>query len=496
MKKLKSEKGAITLIALVSVMFLVSFLISSYVMVANKVQMQKQIIKETQKIYEPKSSIEEIYSSYFSTNEVIPIYTAEQLLAIGEENKIININGKYYTFTNKDTYILKNNLTIYEEQLPENWTAPEIFFMKSQNTGTIGYNGYTVTIKYENETEKVLDGNPIITLDISDGAIEIANTGYKIVSTDGTILDSEEEYTGPYIITGNTIANDVKISGRGDFEITLKDLSIDLSSMQNQCAFNANYDQIQKGKNVTIKLEGDNALKGGNGSAGLGFVGAIANIDGETEGSTLTIEGNGRLNVTGGGNYSAGIGGAYTGINSPYGDVNNIIINSGTIIATAGSNGCGIGSGWGKSANNIVINGGNIIADSGNRHGIGSINNDNNYIIINGGNITTYGREYGEGLHAANIIINGGRINAISTNRNRVGIYGEGLVINGGTIITTATKDNVNPGIGIAIYKGQSPTEEQIASINVKINGGNVISTGSYPIGARNSRSICKEFTK
>ena len=44
MKKLKSEKGAITIIVLVSVLFFVSFLISSYVIIANKVQTQKEII--------------------------------------------------------------------------------------------------------------------------------------------------------------------------------------------------------------------------------------------------------------------------------------------------------------------------------------------------------------------------------------------------------------------------------------------------------------------
>ena len=52
MKNFKSEKGAITIIVLVSVLFFVSFLISSYVIVANKVQAQKEIVQQTRDIYE------------------------------------------------------------------------------------------------------------------------------------------------------------------------------------------------------------------------------------------------------------------------------------------------------------------------------------------------------------------------------------------------------------------------------------------------------------
>ena len=46
MKSFRNEKGAITILVLVSILFMVSFLITSYIITANKVQTQKEIIQE------------------------------------------------------------------------------------------------------------------------------------------------------------------------------------------------------------------------------------------------------------------------------------------------------------------------------------------------------------------------------------------------------------------------------------------------------------------
>lgn len=77
MKRLKNENGGITVIALVSVLFMVSFLVSAYIIAANKVQVQKEIIQETIRIYESEKSMEELYNSHLSQNENIAIYTNE-----------------------------------------------------------------------------------------------------------------------------------------------------------------------------------------------------------------------------------------------------------------------------------------------------------------------------------------------------------------------------------------------------------------------------------
>jgi hypothetical protein len=145
MKKLKSQNGVITMVTLISMLFLVSFLMSSYVIVANKVKTQKEIVKETEKIYKPTYTMEEIYNSYFSADSVIPIYTVEQLLLIGQGNKQVDINGKIYTFTNSSSYALKNNLKIDSNYLgfEEAW----IPIAKNTNfNGNFEGNGNTITV--------------------------------------------------------------------------------------------------------------------------------------------------------------------------------------------------------------------------------------------------------------------------------------------------------------------------------------------------------------
>lgn len=244
MKMLRNEKGAITIIVLVSVLFMVSFLISSYVIIANKVQAQKEVIAETKRIYESDKSMEEIYNSYFNENGIIPIYTKEQYLEIGK-NKIFKINDKYYTFSTIGTYILINGFEFDESELPIGWKEPENLLKNTP--GAVDYNGYKVKVSYENGKEKIYDGR--FTLDVADGQIDITSTGYKITYTDpetGAKTITEENYTGPYIITGTTTTNYVEIKSTGNFDITLKDLSIDASSISSYCAFNANYNNYAK----------------------------------------------------------------------------------------------------------------------------------------------------------------------------------------------------------------------------------------------------------
>lgn len=130
MKKIKSENGAITIITLVSILFMVSFLISSYILISNKAQAQKDIIEETRKIYEPTATMEEIYNSYFNNSKIVPIYTVEQLLIMGSDNKNVNINGKYYDFNNDENtiYVLMNDLKFrasdYADQLTNGYWMP------------------------------------------------------------------------------------------------------------------------------------------------------------------------------------------------------------------------------------------------------------------------------------------------------------------------------------------------------------------------------------
>ena len=88
MKNLKSEKGAITILVITSILFMLSFLISTYVIIANKVQEQKEIIAKTKDIYESNLDMEEIYNSYFDNNEIVPIYNKSQLFKLGSNSNV------------------------------------------------------------------------------------------------------------------------------------------------------------------------------------------------------------------------------------------------------------------------------------------------------------------------------------------------------------------------------------------------------------------------
>ena len=314
--------------------------------------------------------------------------------------------------------------------------------------------GFIFTVLYDST---IIEGK-LAYLDIAEGTIELKENSYK----QG---ENEYEYKGKYIITGTTTENIVKITQKGTYDITIKDLNIDVKN-SNYCAINASGKSIET--YVTITLEGNNYLQSGYGP-GLGFAGAKANINGITNGSTLTIEGNGNLEAKGLGNgYAAsGIGSSYGG--DARGAVNNITINSGNITAIGKGNASGIGSVLYGNTNNIVINGGNVYAKAGNGSGIGSRGGTVDNIIINGGNITAIAGDYGAGIGGTNsgsgkIQINGGIIKAQGIYQfSAIGGRCKAVQINGGTIKAISTR---NEGISC-------DTEGSIM-----ITGGNVLAKG------------------
>lgn len=136
MKNRSQENGAITIVVLVSVLFMISFLISSYILISNKVNAQKDVLEETRSIYESKLPMEEIYNSYFNNDNMVPIYTVEQLLDVGsgKVKQISQENGKIYNFSKDANYMLMNDIQFKtseytsligtdEQGNPKEWTA-------------------------------------------------------------------------------------------------------------------------------------------------------------------------------------------------------------------------------------------------------------------------------------------------------------------------------------------------------------------------------------
>ena len=321
-------------------------------------------------------------------------------------------------------------------------------------------------------------------LDIADGTIDLKQEGY--VQNNQPLV----KYDGKYVITGTTKDNVVRVMEEGTYNIILKDLNIDVSEKkygntnQGYCAFNANRGAKSTGCFVNIILEGENYLIGGSDGPGLGFSKAKPNVDGERNGSTLTIDGNGSLYAKAG-PWASGIGSGYTGWEASSGNVSNIIINGGNIEAVATINGAGIGSALHASVNNIIINGGNIIARGGNGSGIGVRNKSADNIIINGGNIEAYGSDYGSGIgggESGSLKITGGNIYSTtrSANYSAIGNKCTSVKIEGGTI-----RANSNRNAGIYGKDG-----------SVEITGGNILLNAKGDIGTIDGNSFIKDEPK
>lgn len=122
----KSQKGAITLIVLVSMLFLTAFLMSMYIGIANKARTSAETTKQIAEKYNNLEEANDIYDSYFSQSEIIPIYTREHLEKIGS-GESITINGKIYTFSPNGYYTLQNDLDLggYYDETTKAWTALE-----------------------------------------------------------------------------------------------------------------------------------------------------------------------------------------------------------------------------------------------------------------------------------------------------------------------------------------------------------------------------------
>ena len=224
----------------------------------------------------------------------------------------------------------------------------------------------------------------------------------------------ENGFWGNTITVINNIADKV-------LNLTLKDVKIDVSDTGDQ------YDWDQKGKaalsvqgkgNVEIELDGDNELKSGTQRAGLE----------KTSTGTLTLKDDnkdGSLKATGG-DSGAGIGG---GVN---GSGENITINGGSVTATGGyGGGAGIGGG-GAAASDIELWGSN------------GGNGEN--ITINGGTVNAAGAYGGAGI--------GGGVNGIGS---KVTVSGAAQV--------TATATGSGPdwsgvGTGATIGNGGSKTPD------------------------------------
>ncbi len=314
------------------------------------------------------------------------------------------------------------------------------------------------------------------TYDLSDGDITVtAKNDKQYVTQVGG--DTDKEQTTDTIIkqTGGVTDKTVTINAEAGqtAEVTLDGVNIDCSATGKAAVSTTGVGDVE------IELDGNNVLQSGDDHAGL----EKKNAGTLTIGDDNTVAGS--LEATGGEN-GAGIGGGYVG-----NDASNITITGGEIEANGGQSAAGIGGGNGGDASNITIAGGTVTAQgSSTGAGIGGGNGGNgSNIEISGGTVTATGGQSSAGIgggfegDGSNIEISGGTVTAKGTNYG-AGIgggsrgNGSDIEISGGSVTAIG---GIKGGAGIGGgNNGHNVPAPRLKGdgYNIKITGGTVVATG------------------
>ena len=267
------------------------------------------------------------------------------------------------------------------------------------------------------------------------------NDGYK--QTTATVIT--QKYSGT-TATPNTVT--IKADAGQTANVTLSGVSINTN--------NAAVSTSGAG-DVVVELNGTNKVTSGTYHAGV-----EKNNDGSL---TITAaDNNGSLNATGG-QYGAGIGGG-NGSNG-----SNITITGGTVTANGGKEGAGIGGGAGSENDNIGGTGSNI--------------------TITGGTVNATGGDSGAGIGGgafgagSNITISDGKVTA-KGGKSAAGIGGghngdgSNITVSGGTV--NATGGDCGAGIGGGMHKSGSNITVS-GDAQVKVQGGKKTNYNDYQGG-------------
>ena len=229
----------------------------------------------------------------------------------------------------------------------------------------------TLTAPAFAKTWYIEDGDITISASETKGTNKVSQGAEPEVEDTGTIITNREKDASSHTVTINAEDKNDKV------EVTLKDVNIDASSTGSAAV------SVTGKGDTTIELDGDNELKSGRSHAGL------EHNKTDTSGK-LTIQdkdNNGSLDATG------GRGGA--GIGSASGQDGQVTITGGDITATAGSTagsyqtlGGGGDGGAGKGGNgDVEITGGTITATGVYGAGIGGGRSADGDVTISGGTI-------------------------------------------------------------------------------------------------------------
>lgn len=328
------------------------------------------------------------------------------------------------------------------------------------------------------------------TYDLTKGSVTVRaeSSGTYVTQTDsdnnyvkngyGDLLKDYRDDTPTLTTNGEEAHNTASIyTEKGvSTTVTLDNVNIDASKTDKAAIYT-------QGK-VTLELDGNNTLTGGEGHAALEkFSNAKNNVPDNN--CTLTIQDeNAADGKTGSLTSNGGEGGAGIGGNNKGGYANNITITGGTITATGGKDAAGIGGGRadssryvgkyaGGNGSDITISGANttVTATGGaGGAGIGGGKSDNSPRSGQGLDITVKDGAHVEATGGAGGAGIGGGSTDVSTNSSGLGSH---ITITGDGTYVKATGGTDGAGIGGGKKgQGQSVTIDDAATVIASGTGG------------------------
>ena len=123
MKDYKSEKGIISLVVLLAMIFLLVFVFGMYSMTLNRKQNEELKSLELEKIYTSNFNEVENYT-YAPDDEIVPIYDIRELDSMGT-GEYIQVKDKVYKCSRGKSYELKQNIIV---DIKEDLDSPYIGF--------------------------------------------------------------------------------------------------------------------------------------------------------------------------------------------------------------------------------------------------------------------------------------------------------------------------------------------------------------------------------
>ena len=300
--------------------------------------------------------------------------------------------------------------------------------------------------------------------DLAKGSVEVSakDDGQYVSQTNGV---TNEKQTTPTVIrqtgggsTENTIT--IKAEENQTAEVTLSGVDIDTSNSGGAAVTTGGEG------NVTIELDGSNTVKSGEKHAG---------VEKNNEGNLTIADENkdGSLNATGG-KHGAGIGGGKLG------DGSNITVSGGEVTAKGGENVAGIGGGYQGAGSGITVKNGKVTATGGeNGAGIGGgYQGAGSGITIENGEVKATGGDNGAGIggghqgDGSSITVENGKVTA-KGGEGGAGIggghqgAGSSITVKNGTV--NATGGKYSAGIGGGNLRDGT---------NITVNNGEVKATG------------------